>query len=184
MSKPIYQPKPVPDRRKSQFGSFLEKYPSPFWAWLERQRSPSVQRYWRAMLDPLFLPEIKVLLDPGLDYRPTCSQDLWDAWFRAAYTMLVKPIRGRVDGDFTTKELAAAFGINPGRVQGQTDKEKAWRKRSLPKPPEPVRVGRIVKRSGIELDLGDVYLEALKPVRRGPMAGQPWIEDLIARLIK
>jgi hypothetical protein len=159
-NSPIAQPIKARDqirikaRRLSQFKAFLIKYPSAFYAWVERQRSQSVRRFWAAMMDPYLLPELKVLLTAG--HEPVSSQDLWDCWYRAAVTMLVHPKLGRVKGDFTEVELADAFGIARGRYRNLVTKERAWLKRPTIKPP--------------------------KVQRRGLIAGQPDVEDLIVRL--
>jgi hypothetical protein len=142
--------------RTRKFKDFRAKYPSAFYAWVERQSSKSVRRYWAAVLDPYLLPELKVLLAPA--HEPVTSQDLWDAWYRSSLTCLVHPKRGRLVGDFTDKELAQAFGIKPGRYQGLVEKEKAWRKRP--------------------------HLDPKPMVRPGLIANQPDIEDLIVRLFK
>jgi hypothetical protein len=111
------------------------------------------------MADPFLLPVIKVLTSRGQEVRaPVSSQAMWDAWYRAAVTMLVRPIGDRESGDFTAKELAKAFGIPLSRYQGLVDKERAWRSRPTIKPP--------------------------KVQRRGLIAGQPDVEDLFVRLIK
>ncbi len=157
----IKQPQPLTSerlrlRKQRAFRDFIRKYPSPFYAWVERQRSQSVRRYWAAMMDPFFLPEVKVLLAPA--HEPTESQDLWDCWYRAAVTALVHPIRGRAQGDFTEQQLARAFGIAPGRYRGLIMKERAWLKRAHLKTP-PIAIARLV-------------------------AGQPDVEDLFVRLFK
>ncbi len=143
-------------RKQRAFKDFIRKYPSPFYAWGERQRSQSVRRYWAAMMDPYLLPEVKVLLAPA--HEPTESQDLWDCWYRAAVTALVHPIKGRVRGDFTELDLAGAFGIAPGRYRGLIMKERAWLKRSRLET-LPIAIARLV-------------------------AGQPDAEDLFVRLFK
>lgn len=152
--QPIYRTSErVKALRAQKFRVFKHRYPSPFYAWVERQRFQSVRRFWAATMDPYTLPELKVLLAVG--HEPVTSQELWDCWFRAAVTMLVHPLRGREQGDFTARELALAFGISLTRYQALVEKEKKWRK------PDPKPV-----------------------VRPGLMAGQPDIEDLYIHLIK
>jgi hypothetical protein len=163
IKSPIAQPIKARDqvrvkaRRRSQFKVFLHKYPGPVTAWIERLRSRSARRFWFTMFDPFLCPELKVLASAGQEVnQPKSSQELWDAWYRAAITMLVHPKRGRQAGDFTEVELADAFGIAPGRYRNLIIKERAWAKRPTIKP-------SMIK-------------------RRSVIAGQPEAEDLIERL--
>lgn len=159
ITSPICQTTKATALRARKFKYFLAKYPSAFEAWVERQPHQSDRTFWCAMADPFLLPVIKVLISRGQAvWVPVSSQDLWDCWFRAAVTMLVRPIGDREQGDFTAKELAQAFGIPLSRYQGLVDKERAWRTRPTIKPP--------------------------KVQRRGLIAGQPDVEDLFVRLIK
>ncbi len=144
--------------RKVKFMSFHAKYPFSIVAWIERQPD---RTFWRVMVDKLLPPEQRVLIiaGKGLHVRPpVCAQDLTDCWFRAAWTMLVRPIGDRDEGDFTAKELAKAFGIPLTRYQGLIDRERAWSRRPKAKPLR-VQLARLT-------------------------AGQPDIADLYNRLIK
>jgi len=162
--QPTYRPTKSPEqrafieKRKALLKAFLTKYPTPFVAWVERQRSQSVREFWRAMMDPMLPPEIKVLIGHGLEIRPPMkSQRLWDCWFRAAVTMMIKSKRDRVEGDLTVLDLVEAFGIERTRYQALVDAETAWVKRSR--------------------------LEAPKLMKEGLMASQPGVEDIFVRLL-
>ena len=213
IDSPICQPIKTPKAtriRALKFKAFRAKYPSAFYAWVERQSSKSVRRYWAAMMDPYLLPELKVLLTAG--HEPVSAQELRDAWYRAAVTCLVHPKLGRVKGDFTETELADAFGIAPGRYRNLVTKERAWAKRTI-KPPTvevPLIAGHpnvkglftltteapaveefligCQKESYTLTPAGEgvgVATRAKLPTPiKGLIAGQPDLEDLIVRLFK
>ncbi len=173
IKRPIYEGPEA--RRRRLVSEFLAKYPHPFFAWAERQ-SP----FWRMVLSRHLTPEAKAILIAGAwggqSIKVPRMRELWDYYFRAAWTTMVTK-EDRSWDDFTAEALAEAFNLTRGRYQKLVKSEKQWQRRQAMRPVKELKVGRTV----IPYTQSDApnYLSSVLP----KLAELPAIEELVKRLL-
>jgi hypothetical protein len=122
------------ERKQVEVTKFFARYPHPFVAWIERQRSAPGRRFWYANLHSLPM-EVGLFVNcdlfGGREFRMPTWRALRHAWFRAALE-LVDP-RDSNERLICAVDLADVFGIPKSRYQAHADTERRWKARqSLP----------------------------------------------------